>query len=139
MPETRRNVLGARAGRRTSVRSALKNDRETEPDMTIYPVEFHRRSEQKWAHRAGWLRACESTPRAARARNQRVICLGRTALVTEGELPPNQERDDILARGPWLLAIGQGLQAEYSTFEQPVSERLAALLKELEGSPPLSA
>jgi hypothetical protein len=48
----------------------------------------------------------------------------------EGELPSGQEREDILARRPWLLAIGQSLQAEYSTVEQPVPERLAALLKE---------
>jgi hypothetical protein len=47
----------------------------------------------------------------------------------EGELPPRQEREDILARRPWLLAIGQSLQAEYSAVEQPVPERLAALLK----------
>ena len=64
------------------------------------------------------------------------MCLGRAALVTEGELPPNQERDDILARVPWLLAIGQELQVAYSTFEQPVSERLTMLLKEFEGPPP---
>jgi hypothetical protein len=112
-------------------------DRETEPDMTTYPVEFHRRFEQKWARRAGVSRACESTPRAARAsRNQPVICLGRAALVTEGALPPNQqESDEVLARVSWLLAIGQGLRAECNTIEQPVPERLAALLKELEGSP----
>jgi hypothetical protein len=33
---------------------------------------------------------------------------------------------------PWLLAIGQMLRAELDGFEQPVSERLAALLKELD-------
>ena len=106
--------------------------------MTIYPVEFHRRFEQKWAHRAGVLTACASTPRATRAsRIQRVTCLDRTAQ-TGGELVSNQERGNILDRGPWL-AIGQGLQAEYSAFEKPVPERLVALLKELEGLPPLNA
>ena len=105
--------------------------------MTIYPVEFYRRSEQKWARRAGVSRTGESTTRAAHStRNERVMCLDRAAPVTEGEMPPNQERDDILARVPWLLAIGQELQVAYSTFEQPVSERLTALLKEFEGPPP---
>jgi hypothetical protein len=100
--------------------------------MTIYPVEFHRRFEQKWARRAGEARASESTPRAGRAsRSQRVIGLGQRALVMEGELPSGQEREDILARRPWLLAIGQSLQAEYSAVEQPVPERLAALLKQV--------
>jgi hypothetical protein len=43
------------------------------------------------------------------------------------------ERRDILARRPWLLAIGQWLRAEYSAAEQPVPERLAALIAQLEG------
>ena len=34
-------------------------------------------------------------------------------------------------RMPWLLAIGQMLRAEMDGLEQPVSERLAAALKEL--------
>ena len=34
---------------------------------------------------------------------------------------------------PWLLAIGRTFQAELKAVEQPVSEHLAALLKELEG------
>jgi hypothetical protein len=65
--------------------------------MTVYPGEFHRRCEQKWAHRADASGLCES------------------------------------ARGmPWLLVIGQTLRAELDAVEQPVSERLAAMLKELE-------
>ena len=53
--------------------------------------------------------------------------------VTEAKLPgPGQsERDGILTRRPWLWAIGQSLQDEYNSVEQPVPERLAALLKEL--------
>jgi hypothetical protein len=43
--------------------------------MTTYPVEFHRRSEQKWILRAPASNARESTPRAAligsRQRGQR--------------------------------------------------------------------
>jgi hypothetical protein len=35
-------------------------------------------------------------------------------------------------RMPWLLAIGRTLRAELDAVEQPVSERLAAMLKELE-------
>ena len=37
IPETRGNVLGTRAGRKTRERSTFKNDRENEPDMTTYP------------------------------------------------------------------------------------------------------
>ena len=36
-------------------------------------------------------------------------------------------------RMPWLLAIGQMLRVELDGVEQPVSERLATLLKELDG------
>jgi len=35
-------------------------------------------------------------------------------------------------RMPWLLEIGRTLRAELDAVEQPVSERLAAMLKELE-------
>src|SRR6266536_5865410 len=60
--ETRGNVLGTRAGRKTRERSTFKNDRENEPDMTTYLLEFHRRSERKWVLRA---QASSGTPRAA--------------------------------------------------------------------------
>src|SRR5262245_6102918 len=40
---------------------AVKNERENETDMTIYPLEFHRRCERKWERRAGLLRAFESS------------------------------------------------------------------------------
>ena len=97
--------------------------------MTTYPLDFHRRSEQKWARRAEVSSACERTPRAARAgRGQR----------GQG-MPGQSERCDILARRPWLLAIGQWLRTEQNAVEQPVPERLAALLKELEEPPPASA
>jgi NAD(P)-dependent dehydrogenase (short-subunit alcohol dehydrogenase family) len=43
------------------------------------------------------------------------------------------ERRDILARRPWLREIGQWLRAGYDAVDQPVPERLAALLKELKG------
>jgi hypothetical protein len=84
--------------------------------MTAYPLEFHRRSEQKWAHRAQVSSACQSTPQASRVGSSR----------------PSEHRD-ILAGSPWLRAIGQWLRAEYYAVEQPVPERLAALLKELKG------
>ena len=123
IPETRGNVLGTRAARRTRVRSAFKNDRENEPNMTTYPLEFHRRSEQKWAHRAQGSSARESTPRAV-----------RVASSQRGQHRPGQsELRDILARRPWLPAIGRWLWAEYYAVEQPLPERLAALLKELKG------
>jgi hypothetical protein len=35
-------------------------------------------------------------------------------------------------RMPWLLAIGRTLRAELDAVKQPVSERLAAVLKELQ-------
>jgi hypothetical protein len=90
--------------------------------MTAYPLDFHRRSEQKWAHRAEVSSGCESTRRAVISRSQR------------GQRKSGQsERRGILARRPWLLAIGQGLRAEYNAANQPVPERLVALLKELKG------
>jgi Anti-sigma factor NepR len=89
--------------------------------MATYPLEFHRRSEQKWAHRVQASSAWESTSRAVRvASSQR----GQHA-------PGHSEPRDILARRPWLQAIGQWLRAEYDAVDQPVPERLAALLKEL--------
>ncbi len=35
-----------------------------------------------------------------------------------------------------LLAIGKGVQAEYTAVKEPLPERLAALLKKLESPPP---
>ncbi len=70
IPETCGYVLGTRVGRRTRARSIVKNDGENEPPMTTYPLEFHKRSEQKWALRAQALSARESTPRASQ-RGQR--------------------------------------------------------------------
>jgi hypothetical protein len=123
IPETRGNVLGARVARRTRVRSAFKNDRAKEPDMTTYPIEFHRRSEQKWVLRAQASSGFESTPRAT--------LVGRSQ---RGQRRPGQsEPRDILARRPWLRAIGRWLRIEYYAVEQPIPEHLAALLKELKG------
>jgi hypothetical protein len=103
--------------------------------MTTYPLEFYRRAEEKWRRRAGPLRASERPSRTARASRHQSICIDRAALITKGGLPPPHEGDDILVRRPWLLAIGQGLQAQYDAFEQPVPEPLAALLRELGQSP----
>lgn len=41
---------------------AIENERENETDMTIYPLEFHRRCERKWERRAGPLGVFESPP-----------------------------------------------------------------------------
>ena len=38
-------------------------------------------------------------------------------------------------RRAWLLAIGKRLRAEYAAVEEPLPERLAALLKQLEEPP----
>jgi hypothetical protein len=121
IPETRGNVLGTRAGRKTRERSTFKNDRENEPVMTTYPLESHRRSEQKWVLRAQASSACESTPRSARVRRSQ----------REQRRSGESEGRDILARRPWLRELGRWLRAEYSAADQPVPERLAALLKEL--------
>jgi len=91
--------------------------------MTTYPLEFHRRSEQKWALRAQAASARESTSRAALVGNSQ-----------RGQRVSGQsERRDILGRSPWLREIGQWLRAGYDAVDQPVPERLAALLKELKG------
>jgi hypothetical protein len=95
IPETRRNVLGTRAGRKTRERSTFKNDRENEPDMTTYPLEFHRRCEQKWVLRAQALSACESTPRAA--------LVGRSRRGQRRSTRPNVVTS--LARRLWLRAL----------------------------------
>ena len=42
------------------------------------------------------------------------------------------ERRDVLAGAKWLLAIGQRLRAEYPAVEEPVPERLAGLLRQVE-------
>jgi hypothetical protein len=91
--------------------------------MTTYPLEFHRRSEQKWALRAQALSARESTSRAGRVGNSQRGQRGSGL----------SERRDILGRSPWLREIGQCLLAEYDAVDHPVPERLAALLKELKG------
>jgi hypothetical protein len=89
--------------------------------MTTYPLEFHRRSEEKWALRAQALSAREV--RAARVGDSRRGQRGSGLF----------ERRDILAQMPWLRDIGQWLQAGYDAVDQPVPERLAGLLKELKG------
>ena len=47
-------------------------------------------------------------------------------------------RPDALTRTPWLLAIGRMLKSAYTEIEEPVPERLAALVKKLEGPWPVS-
>jgi hypothetical protein len=92
--------------------------------MTTYPLEFHRRSERKWALRAQATIAYESTPRAIRVER------GERGLGRSGQ----SERRDIPARRPGLREIRQWHRAEYNAAaDQPVSECLAALLKELKG------
>ena len=44
-----------------------------------------------------------------------------------------------MARGGWLLEIGQRLRVEFSVVEQPMPECLAALLKQLESADGTSA
>ena len=74
--------------------------------MTTYPLEFHRRSEQKWV-----LRAQASSAREGSA--QDAVVGSRS--VKRGQRRSGQpERRDILARTPWLMELGQWLRAEYN-------------------------
>ena len=91
--------------------------------MTTYPLEFHRRSEQKWALRVQASSACGSTPRAVR------VASSQRGQRSSGEF----ERRDVLAQMPWLREIGQWLRVGYDAVTQPIPEHLAALLKELKG------
>src|SRR5262245_185498 len=59
-----------------------------EAAMTIYPLEFCRRAEEKWRHRAEPMRASERPARTARANRNQANCLDRAAAVTKGGLPP---------------------------------------------------
>src|SRR5947209_13198749 len=105
-----------------------KNHRENEPDMTTYPLDFHRRFEQKWV-----LRAQASSAREGSA--QEALVGSRS--VKRGQRRSGQpERRDILARMPWLMELGQWLRAEYNATDQRIPERLAALLEELKGRGP---
>jgi hypothetical protein len=88
--------------------------------MTTYPLEFHRRSEQKWV-----LRAQASSARKTAA----LVGSSQRRQRRSGE----SERRDILTEMPWLREIGQWLRAEYDAVDQPVPEHLAALVKELKG------
>ena len=99
--ETRGHVLGSRAARRTRVCSAFENYREYEPDMTTYPLEFHRRFEQKWALRAQASSGFESTPRAT--------LVGKSQRVQRRS--GQSERRNILARRSCCAnsGIGSGL------------------------------
>jgi hypothetical protein len=89
--------------------------------MTAYPLEFHRRSEQKWATRAQAPTARESTPQPARVGHNR---RGPRGSGRSGSR-------DILGRSPWLREIGRWLRAEYDVVDHSVPLHLAALLKEL--------
>ena len=82
--------------------------------MTTYPLEFHRRSEQKWILRAQASSARESTRQAALVGSSQ-----------RGQRRSGQpERRDILARSPWLREIGQWLRAGYDAAAEPVPERV---------------
>ncbi len=82
--------------------------------MTTYPLEFHRRSEQKWVLRA---QAARESPRAPHWS----VIVGRTNPNVVTSWP----------EGHGCGNSGNGLRAEYNAADQPVPERLAALLKEL--------
>jgi hypothetical protein len=119
IPQTGGHVSGPCVRRRARERSIAEKDREN--DMTAYPVDFHRRSEQKWALRAQRSSARASKPQAARVgQSQR----GRREL---GRSEPR----DILGGSPWLGEIGRWLRAGYDAVDHSVPPHLAALLQEL--------
>jgi hypothetical protein len=119
IPQTGGHVSGACVRRRARERSIAERDREN--DMTAYPVDFHRRSEQKWALRAQRSSARASKPQAARVgQSQR----GRRE---SGRSEPR----DILGGSPWLGEIGRWLRAGYDAVDHSVPPHLAALVKEL--------
>jgi hypothetical protein len=89
--------------------------------MTTYPLDFHRRSEQKWALRARAATAREGTPQAAG--------YGHGQRGQDGSGP--SESSDVLGRSPWLREIGQWLRAGYDAVDHPLPAHLAALLKKL--------
>jgi hypothetical protein len=91
--------------------------------MTTYPLEFHRRSERKWALRAQSSNARENTSRAALVGNKQRGQRGSG----------RSERREILGQSPWLREVGQWLRAGYDAVDHPVPEYLAALLKDLKG------
>jgi hypothetical protein len=119
IPQTGGHVSGPCVRRRARERSIAEKDREN--DMTAYPVDFHRRSEQKWALRAQRSSARASKPQAARVgQSQR----GRREL---GRSEPR----NILGGSPWLGEIGRWLRAGYDAVDHSVPPHLAALLQEL--------
>src|SRR5262249_48348674 len=87
------------------------------PTMPIYPLDFFKRSEEKWRRRAEESESTSRTPQTGK--NRSVI---GSAPQQDGAFP---------SRWHWLLAIGQGLQSEYAGLKQPVEKRLVALLKKL--------
>jgi hypothetical protein len=91
--------------------------------MTAYPLEFHRRSEQKWALRAQASSPRESAPRATR--------IGHSQRGQRGS--DRSQHHDILGGSPGLREIGQWLRARYDGVDDPIPEQLAALLKKLKG------
>jgi hypothetical protein len=121
IPQTGGHVSGPCVRRRARERSIAEKDRENELDMTTYPLEFHRRSEQKWA-----VRAQAATPRASRPQAARLDHSQR------GQRESGRsEARDVLGRSPWLWEIGRWLRAGYDAVDQSVPPHLAALLKEL--------
>src|SRR5262249_50198080 len=87
------------------------------PTMPIYPLEFSKRSEEKWRRRAEERGSTSRTPQT-----------GKDGTVIGSAL---QHDGAFASRWHWLLAIGQGLQSEYASLKQPVEKRLVALLKKL--------
>jgi hypothetical protein len=119
IPQTGGHVSGPCVRRRARERSIAEKDREN--DMTAYPVDFHRRSEQKWA-----LRAHAAIPRASKPQAARV---GQSQ---RGHRESGRsEARDILGGSPWLSEIGRWLRAGYDAVDHSVPPHLAALVKEL--------
>jgi hypothetical protein len=121
IPQTGGHVSGPCVRRRARERSIAEKDCENQPNMTTYPVEFHRRSEQKWTVRAQAAPPRASTPQAAGVGHSQ-----------HGHRESaRSEPRDVLGSSPWLWEIGRWLRAGYDAVDHSVPPHLAALLKEL--------
>jgi hypothetical protein len=80
--------------------------------MTVYPVEFQRRVEQKWACRAGFSRASESAPRPRYVRQDFIQATEPERERLDGfsvsRSPPNRARNTSACAGELSPNLGDG-------------------------------
>jgi hypothetical protein len=64
--------------------SSLGEEPETEPDMPIYPLEFRKRSEEKWKRRAGESGSTSRTAQTGKNRNDLAPQQNNGAILSDG-------------------------------------------------------